>query len=108
MSFLGALFYDKLMKPTEDACLIDWRRELLKDIDGKVLEIGAGTGASLDLYPKSPALEIFLSEPDKNMRGQLEEKVDRQQLSNVTVLSCPGEKITSESCIFDVLFCLSI
>lgn len=104
MSFLGALFYDKLMKSTEDACLIDWRRELLKDIDGKVLEIGAGTGASLDLYPKRPALEIFLSEPDGNMRGQLKEKVQRQTSSNVTVLSCPGEKIESEDNFFDVVF----
>jgi len=104
MSFLGALFYDKLMKSTEEACLIDWRRELLKDVNGKVLEIGAGTGASLALYPKSSELEIFLSEPDANMRGQLEEKVSRQKLSNVVVLSSPGESIESKDDFFDVVF----
>ena len=104
MSFLSALFYDKLMKSTEEACLIDWRRELLKDVDGRVLEIGAGTGASLGLYPKKPSLEIFLSEPDANMRGQLEEKVRKQKWSNVAVLSSPGEAIESEDDFFDVVF----
>jgi len=104
MSFLGALFYDKLMKSTEEACLIDWRRELLKNVNGKVLEIGAGTGASLTLYPKSSELELFLSEPDANMRGQLEEKVSQQKLSNVVVLSSPGEVIESKDDFFDVVF----
>jgi len=104
MSFLGALFYDKLMKSTEEACLIDWRRELLKDVNGKILEIGAGTGASLALYPKRPELEIFLSEPDGSMRGQLEEKVRQQKLSNVVVLSSPGEAIESKDNFFDVVF----
>ena len=104
MSFLSAMFYDKLMKSTEEACLIGWRKELLKDIDGKVLEIGAGTGASLDLYPKNPALELFLSEPDENMRQQLEQKIRQKQLSNVTVLACPGEEIDSEDNFFDVVF----
>jgi len=104
MSFLSALFYDKLMKSTEEACLIDWRRELLKDVGGKVLEIGAGTGASLGLYPKKLGLEIFLSEPDANMRGQLEEKVRKQKLTNVAVLSSSGEKIGSEDDFFDVVF----
>jgi len=74
MSYLMSFFYDKVMKSTEEACLIDWRRELLKDVDGKVLEIGAGTGASLSLYPSSSNIELFLSEPDKNMRRQLSEK----------------------------------
>lgn len=104
MSFLSAFFYDKCMKATEDACLIDWRRDLLKNAGGKVLEIGAGTGASLDLYPKNSNLEIFLSEPDDNMRSQLEAKVQRQGLDNVTVLSCPGEKIESDDGFYDVVF----
>ena len=75
MSFLSAFFYDKCMKATEDACLIDWRKDLLKNVAGKVLEIGAGTGASLDLYPNLPELQLSLAEPDKGMRVQLEEKI---------------------------------
>jgi ubiquinone/menaquinone biosynthesis C-methylase UbiE len=104
MSFLCALFYDKCMKATEDACLMDWRKDLLKNVDGKLLEIGAGTGASLDLYPKNSSLEIHLSEPDQNMRSQLIEKVRDKNLTNVSVLSCPGEKIDSEDDFYDYVF----
>lgn len=104
MSFLTALFYDSFMKATEDACLIDWRTELLKGVDGKVLEIGAGTGASLDLYPNKSSLEIYLSEPDEKMRSQLEKKVKAKNLTNVSILSCPGERITSEDNFYDYVF----
>ena len=104
MSFICALFYDRCMKATEDACLMDWRKDLLKNVDGKLLEIGAGTGASLDLYPKNSSLEIYLSEPDQNMRSQLIEKVRDRNLTNVSVLSCPGEKIDSEDDFYDYVF----
>lgn len=104
MSFFSAFFYDKFMKATEDACLIDWRKDLLKNIEGKVLEIGAGTGASLELYPQSPELQISLAEPDKNMRAQLEEKIKSKNLSQITVLSCPSEKISADDETFDYVF----
>ena len=104
MSFLSALFYDKCMKATEDACLIDWRKDLLKDINGSVLEIGAGTGASLELYPQTHGLHITLSEPDRNMRAQLEEKVATRKLSNVSVLPCPSESISSDDNSYDYVF----
>ncbi len=104
MSFLSAMLYDRVMKSTEDACLIEWRRELLQGADGKVLEIGAGTGASLELYPQSAGLELFLAEPDENMRVRLQERIRKTRLTNVTVLSCPGERIDSEDGFFDVVF----
>lgn len=104
MSFLSALFYDKCMKATEDACLIDWRTDLLKGVDGKVLEIGAGTGASLDLYPSKSSLEIYLSEPDENMRSQLEKNVKDKKMDNVSISSCPIEGIESEDNFYDYVF----
>ncbi len=48
---LFATLYDPMMRGAEDACLRDWRRELLHDVDGDVLEVGAGTGANVALYP---------------------------------------------------------
>ncbi|MBV1874024.1 MAG: class I SAM-dependent methyltransferase [Gammaproteobacteria bacterium] len=104
MSFLSAFFYDKCMKATEDACLIDWRKDLLKNVEGKVLELGAGTGASLELYPVSKSLEISLSEPDINMRYQLEEKIRSKQFNHMKVLSCQSESITSADGTFDFVF----
>ena len=40
MSYLTAFFYDRFMAKTEEACLKQWRRELLKQVSGDVMEIG--------------------------------------------------------------------
>lgn len=104
MSFIGAYFYDKIMKDAEEACLGEWRKDLLANADGKVLEIGAGTGASLGYYPNKPSLELYLSEPDKNMRKQLEGKLSLLQRTDIHVLSSPAESIDAEDDFFDYVF----
>jgi ubiquinone/menaquinone biosynthesis C-methylase UbiE len=73
----GPLFargYDRLTKSTEDAGLRQKRRELLARASGRTLEIGAGTGSNLELYPEA-VTELVLTEPDEHMRGQLERKL---------------------------------
>jgi ubiquinone/menaquinone biosynthesis C-methylase UbiE len=73
----GPLFargYDRLTKSTEEAGLSDKRRALLTRAQGRTLEIGAGTGVNLELYPDS-VTELVLTEPDEHMRRQLETKL---------------------------------
>src|SRR5581483_5954165 len=73
----GPLFargYDRFTKSTEDAGLREKRRELLGRASGRTLEIGAGTGSNLELYPEA-VTELVLTEPDEHMRGQLERKL---------------------------------
>jgi ubiquinone/menaquinone biosynthesis C-methylase UbiE len=73
----GPLFargYDRFVKATEDAGLRDKRRGLLSRAQGRTLEIGAGTGINLELYPES-VTELVLTEPDPHMRRQLDRKV---------------------------------
>ena len=43
MSRLLAAIYDPMMKKVEEACLQNWRAELLSDLRGRILEVGAGT-----------------------------------------------------------------
>jgi ubiquinone/menaquinone biosynthesis C-methylase UbiE len=72
----GPLFarcYDRFTKSTEEAGLRDKRRNLLARAQGRTLEIGAGTGANLELYPEA-VTELVLTEPDEHMRAQLEHK----------------------------------
>ncbi|MEZ4440604.1 MAG: class I SAM-dependent methyltransferase [Polyangiaceae bacterium] len=69
MGWLLASVYDRWLAETEAACLRAWREELLGAAEGDVLEVGAGTGANLDLYPRSATLT--LSEPDRHMRARL-------------------------------------
>ncbi len=77
-----------------------WRRELLGDLQGQVLEIGAGTGASLELYPRE-GLELQLCEPDAAMRVQMERKVAALGLGHVRVNASPAERLHAESASVD-------
>lgn len=67
--------YDRFTASAEAAGMADWRRELLAELDGEVLEIGAGTGRNLRWYP-STITRLVLTEPDRHMRDQLRRKLD--------------------------------
>lgn len=74
MSRFFAAIYDPFMRRTERACLQDWRHQLLAPLKGRVLEIGAGTGANLMAYP--PTIErLVLTDPDQHMVKRLERRM---------------------------------
>ncbi len=75
MSRLIAACYDRFTAGVEAAGLADWRRDLVADLEGEVLEIGAGTGHNLPWYP-STVRRLVLTEPDPYMRAKLEAKVE--------------------------------
>jgi ubiquinone/menaquinone biosynthesis C-methylase UbiE len=66
--------YDRGFKATEEAGLREMRRELLAQARGRVLELGAGTGLNLELYPEAVE-DLTLTEPDPHMTKQLREKL---------------------------------
>ena len=111
MSFLSAFFYDSLLAKSEEACLTEWRSELVKHVHGNVLEIGAGTGANILFYPKN-GIELTLSEPDKHMRTQLEAKVKNEGLDHVTISSHTIEENhrpdATFDCVVSTLVCCSV
>ena len=82
-----AMIYDRFMDATEEACLRRWRGELLADLEGDVLELGAGTGANLPHHPRDLS-RLVLTEPDKHMRRQLEARArERRPDAEVTPAS---------------------
>jgi len=111
MSYLTAFFYDRFMAKTEEVCLKEWRHGLLKQVNGEVLEIGAGTGANIELYSDN-VTKLVLAEPDKHMRKLLEKKVGSHQLENASVISGTGEQIGADDESFDYvvssLVCCSV
>lgn len=94
-----ATFYDLLMRPTERACLGGWRQELLTPLSGRVVEIGAGTGANLAHYPAA-VKELILSEPDSFMRDRLETKLRRLDRDGM-IISTSAERIPFPGKTFD-------
>jgi ubiquinone/menaquinone biosynthesis C-methylase UbiE len=111
MSFLSAFFYDRCLATAEEACLREWRQELLGQVSGHVLEIGAGTGANIDFYPET-VVRLVMSEPDKNMRKQLEARLENSNLENASVSGGSAENIEADAASFDFvvtsLVCCSV
>src|SRR5437879_9920444 len=87
MSWLMAAVYDRCMRGSEEACLAQWRAELLRDLSGAVLEVGAGTGVTLPHYPKSIA-RVVLCEPDAHMRRKLRSEEHTSELQSPMYLVC--------------------
>jgi len=110
MSFLSAVFYDNLLAPAEEACLREWRLDLLKNVSGDVLEIGAGTGSNIEFYPDT-LLTLVLSEPDKHMRRQMEDKITTSK-HNISITIGTAENIEADNESYDFvvtsLVCCSV
>ncbi len=68
--------YDRGLKATEEAGLRQMRRQALAPASGRTVDIGAGTGANLGLYPEA-VTELLLAEPDPHMLRRLRARVAR-------------------------------
>ncbi|MGH2865910.1 MAG: class I SAM-dependent methyltransferase [Solirubrobacteraceae bacterium] len=72
--FVFAALYDRMMRRGEERSMGERRRELVANVHGRTLEIGAGTGANLPHYP-DVIQELILAEPFEPMRRRLERKL---------------------------------
>lgn len=87
MSFVISRIYDAITLHAEWLGLGRWRRELLGDLGGYVLELGAGTGLNLKYYGPE-VRRLVLSEPDLHMRERLRRRMDRHKLGVAEVEVC--------------------
>jgi ubiquinone/menaquinone biosynthesis C-methylase UbiE len=98
----GRLFtaaYDRAFTATEEAGLRRMRRELLAEAKGRVLELGAGTGANIELYPDSVE-GLVLAEPDPHMMKRLRAKLAESNRA-AEVVEAPAERLPLEDGSFD-------
>lgn len=72
---LFARVYDPVLAGPERAGLGQAREVLLAGASGRVLEIGAGTGANLPHLPRSGVASLTLVEPAAPMRARLADRV---------------------------------
>jgi ubiquinone/menaquinone biosynthesis C-methylase UbiE len=98
-SRIFAAGYDRLMAGTEKAGLQDRRRELLERASGRVIEIGAGTGANLAFYGPE-VTELVLTEPEEPMARRLERKAAGAGL-RASIVRAPAERLPFPDDSFD-------
>src|SRR5262245_32904918 len=106
MSWLMAAVYDRFMKVSEEACLAKWRADLLSGLSGEVLEVGAGTGTTLSLYPKG-VTRLVLAEPDPHMRAKLRAKPRPAgvEVSDATLDALPFPDRTFDAVVCSLVLC---
>jgi ubiquinone/menaquinone biosynthesis C-methylase UbiE len=91
--------YDRAFRATEEAGLRRMRGELLAEAAGRVLEVGAGTGANLELY--SDAIEeLVLAEPDPHMTKRLRARLAESR-HPAELVEAPAEHLPFEDASFD-------
>jgi ubiquinone/menaquinone biosynthesis C-methylase UbiE len=84
------------------------RRELLAEARGRVLDVGAGTGANLPYFPWRSGLEVVLLDPSAGMLERARRKA-AQLGSNVQLVDKPAEQLPFGAETFDtVVFALTL
>jgi ubiquinone/menaquinone biosynthesis C-methylase UbiE len=100
---LIAALYDRMTAASERAGLAARRRRLLAHARGGVLEVGAGTGLNLELYPEGIS-EIVLVEPEPAMARRLEQRV-RALARTARIVRAEAEALPFPDGAFDTLVC---
>jgi ubiquinone/menaquinone biosynthesis C-methylase UbiE len=91
--------YDSMLKSTEEEGLRDMRRETLSKASGRTIDLGAGTGANLGLYPDS-VTELVLVEPDPHMLRKLRPKAEEAGV-DAEIVQAGAEDLPFEDSSFD-------
>ena len=94
--------YDRCFKAAEEAGLREMRRDVLAGARGRVLEVGAGTGLNIELYPKQGIESLTLSEPDPLMVKQLREKLGESE-REAELIRAPAEDLPFADDSFDTV-----
>lgn len=98
---LFAALYDRAIAGMEDAGLRALRAELLSDIAGRVLEVGAGTGLNLPHYPPT-VTHLVLTDPSSRMLRRLRPRVrTRGPGFPIEVVRSPAQRLPFDDGTFD-------
>ena len=102
---MGSLAYDLFMLPLERFALSRLRRRLIPLAEGKVLELGAGTGANLRYYDRRRVEEILLSDLRAGRRIQKRARQASARFVPADVEALPFADSRFDTVVFTLLFC---
>src|SRR5215212_1432819 len=103
-----AAAYDWFLKSAEEAGLNDMRRELLATTSGDVIDIGAGTGLNLELFPDS-VTRLVMAEPSPHMAKHLRQRIEEvgrpAEVIEASAESLPFGDASFDFAVFTLVLC---
>jgi ubiquinone/menaquinone biosynthesis C-methylase UbiE len=102
-----AALYDRGLKATEEGGLRQMRRELLSQASGRTIDLGAGTGVNLGLFPKAVS-ELVMVEPDPHMLRQLRAKAAGRggvEIEQASAQELPFADDSFDTAVFTLVLC---
>lgn len=95
-----APLYDRMSRKSEEAGMGAMRENLLAEANGRVLEIGGGTGVNLRYYDGLDSLVV--TEPEPAMLRRLHDRV-RGEATQAEIVQAPAEDLPFEDESFDTV-----
>jgi ubiquinone/menaquinone biosynthesis C-methylase UbiE len=100
-------WYGYLMRRIDESGLRETRREVLREAQGRVLDLGTGTGSNLPLFPEAVE-ELVLTEPSTNMQRVLRHRVGEIGGGAVALVQAPAESMPFDDASFDCVTCTMV
>ncbi len=101
-----SVFYDLMEKPME-AFAAKWREEITREVYGKVLEVGVGTGKNIPFYPKGIELTAidFSTKMLEKARAKFEKNYPNVTFREMDVQHLEFEDNTFDCVLTSCVFC---
>ncbi len=72
--------YDIMEKPMEAMSLKEWRIQLMKELEGNVLEVGVGTGKNIEFYPENLSITAIDFSPKMLQKAKIKKEIFHKQV----------------------------
>lgn len=97
----NANMYDIFEAPMDRMVLARWRSEIMQELQGKVLEVGVGTGKNIDYYPDG--LDITAIDFSEKMLEKAKERAAKLG-KKVNLMLMDAQEMAFEDNTFDTVF----
>jgi len=107
---LIAPFYDWAMTKVERKTLAPLRREYVKMIEGRVLDLAVGTGHNLEYYPMDKVSDVTMIDLSKGMLAKTREKIEKRNSDyhRFNVVEAPCEQLPFDADTFDWVLSIDV